>query len=186
MDTNLCIDLMWVVICGILVFFCKPVLLWWKLDLIKKHWKYNNEKLDGLCIGTIGFWAIGYTIMYGDSISSFIGNNFVFLTGVKDMHSLFFSNCICCNCSYNSIWCYCWKNKIYHILFFWWWPYLSIQFQVTGFGKWRMVNQIRLYRFCCSTVVHRWRLGFIGSCYNGRSQIGKYTNGLSNLFQVII
>jgi Amt family ammonium transporter len=68
MDTNAVLDLMWVVICGILVFSCKLVSHLWKLVFkIKKRWEYNNEKLDGLCIGTVGFWAIGYTIMYGDS-----------------------------------------------------------------------------------------------------------------------
>jgi hypothetical protein len=43
------------------VFSCKQVLPcrnW--IYKIKKHWEYNNEKFNGFCIGSVGFWAIGY------------------------------------------------------------------------------------------------------------------------------
>jgi Amt family ammonium transporter len=56
--------------CGILVFFHAS---WFHtrgnwIFKIKKRWEYNNENLMDFCIGTVGFWAIGYTIMYGDSM----------------------------------------------------------------------------------------------------------------------
>jgi Amt family ammonium transporter len=84
---------------------------------IKKHWKYNNEKLDGLCIGTIGFWAIGYTIHVRRFHQLFIGNPTLFFDSVKDMHSLFFSNCICCNCSYNSLVLLLKEQNFHHLIF---------------------------------------------------------------------
>jgi Amt family ammonium transporter len=56
---------------------------------IKKRWEYNNENLMDFAIGTVGFWAIGYTIMYGDSIDLYRKSKLVFFD-IADMHSLFF------------------------------------------------------------------------------------------------
>lgn len=42
------------------------------------------------CIGSIAFWALGYSLMYGDSIGGFIGTPSWFFDSAKDMHSLFF------------------------------------------------------------------------------------------------
>jgi Amt family ammonium transporter len=38
-----------------------------------KTQEYNNEKFNGFCIGSVAFWAIGYSLMYGTSIGSVIG-----------------------------------------------------------------------------------------------------------------
>jgi Amt family ammonium transporter len=61
MDTNAVLDLMWVLICGILVFSCKvlPCRNW--IYQIKRTQEYNNEKFNGFCIGSVAFWAIGYS-----------------------------------------------------------------------------------------------------------------------------
>jgi Amt family ammonium transporter len=41
------------------------------------------------CIGSVAFWAIGYSLMYGTSIGSVIGTQVGF-DSAADMHSLFF------------------------------------------------------------------------------------------------
>jgi hypothetical protein len=122
------------------VFSCKLVSHLWKLVFkIKKRWEYNNEKLDGLCIGTVGFWAIGYTIMYGDSLIFYRKSKLVF-DSVADMHSLFF--CICSHCRNNCIRGNRRKNKILNI------PYLFFDddrfyipnFWALGLARRRLVN----------------------------------------------
>jgi len=48
------------------------------------------KNLMDFCIGSVAFWAIGYSLMYGDSISGFIGTPSLFFDSAADMHSLFF------------------------------------------------------------------------------------------------
>jgi hypothetical protein len=57
---NAVLDLMWVVTAEF-SFLVQADILVEAYGSVKKHWKYNNEKLMDFCIGT-GFWAIGYTI----------------------------------------------------------------------------------------------------------------------------
>ena len=92
MDTNAVLDLMWIVICGILVFFMQAgfTLVETGFTRAKNAGNIIMKNLMDLCIGTLGFWAIGYTIMYGDSISSFIGSPSLFFSDTENMHNLFF------------------------------------------------------------------------------------------------
>jgi Amt family ammonium transporter len=71
------------------VFSCKQVLLcrnW--IYQIKEHREYNNENLMDFC-GSVAFWAIGYSLMYG-SIGSVIGTPSWFFDSAADMHSCSF------------------------------------------------------------------------------------------------
>jgi Amt family ammonium transporter len=45
MDTNAVLDLMWVLICGILVFFMQAGFTLVETGQIKEHREYNNENL---------------------------------------------------------------------------------------------------------------------------------------------
>jgi ammonia channel protein AmtB len=62
MDTNAVLDLMWVLICGILVFFMQAgfTLVETGFTRSKNTGYNNNEKFNGFCIGSVAFWAIGY------------------------------------------------------------------------------------------------------------------------------
>ena len=92
MDTNGVLDLMWVLICGILVFFMQAgfTLVETGFARSKNAGNIIMKNLMDFCIGSVAFWAIGYSLMYGDSISGFIGTPSLFFDSAADMHSLFF------------------------------------------------------------------------------------------------
>ncbi|MFL9832064.1 ammonium transporter [Flavobacterium sp. ARAG 55.4] len=92
MDTNAVLDLMWVLICGILVFFMQAgfTLVEAGFTRSKNTGNIIMKNLMDFCIGSVAFWAIGYSLMYGDSISGFIGTPSLFFDSAADMHSLFF------------------------------------------------------------------------------------------------
>lgn len=92
MDTNAVLDLMWVLICGILVFFMQAgfTLVEAGFTRSKNTGNIIMKNLMDFCIGSVAFWAIGYSLMYGESISGFIGTPSLFFDSAADMHSLFF------------------------------------------------------------------------------------------------
>ncbi|MES2238680.1 MAG: ammonium transporter [Bacteroidota bacterium] len=92
MDTNAVLDLMWILICGILVFFMQAgfTLLETGFARSKNTGNLIMKNLMDFCIGSIAFWAIGYSLMYGDSLGSFIGTPSLFFDSAADMHKLFF------------------------------------------------------------------------------------------------
>ncbi|GEC71279.1 ammonium transporter [Flavobacterium flevense] len=92
MDTNAVLDLMWVLICGILVFFMQAgfTLVEAGFTRSKNTGNIIMKNLMDFCIGSVAFWAIGYSLMYGESISGFIGTPSLFFDTAADMHSLFF------------------------------------------------------------------------------------------------
>ncbi|OYX83814.1 MAG: ammonium transporter [Flavobacteriales bacterium 32-34-25] len=92
MDTNAVLDLMWVLICGILVFFMQAgfTLVETGFTRSKNTGNIIMKNLMDFCIGSVAFWAIGYSLMYGESIGSFIGTPSLFFDSAADMHSLFF------------------------------------------------------------------------------------------------
>ena len=80
METDAVLDLMWIVICGILVFFMQAgfTLVEAGFTRAKNTSNIIMKNLMDLSVGSLAFWAIGYTIMYGDSIGSFIGTPSLF------------------------------------------------------------------------------------------------------------
>ena len=92
MDTNAVLDLMWIVICGILVFFMQAGFTLVEVGFTRSKNAGNiiMKNLMDLCIGSIGFWVIGYTVMYGDSLGSLIGKPTLFFDTKEEMHNLFF------------------------------------------------------------------------------------------------
>ena len=103
MDTNAVLDLMWIVVAGILVFFMQAgfTLVETGFTRSKNTGNIIMKNLMDLCIGSLGFWVIGYTIMYGDSIGSFIGKTSLFFDDAKNMHNLFFQTV------FAATWIYC-------------------------------------------------------------------------------
>ena len=97
MEIDAVLDLMWIVICGILVFFMQAgfTLVEAGFTRAKNTSNIIMKNLMDLAVGSIAFWAIGYTIMYGDSIGSFIGTPSLFYDVRGDMHNLFFQTVFC-------------------------------------------------------------------------------------------
>ncbi len=97
MDLSNTLDLLWVIISGILVFFMQAgfTLLEAGFTRAKNMANIAMKNIVDLFIGAIAFWAVGYSLMYGDSISGFIGEVTFFYIEPTDMHNLFFQTVFC-------------------------------------------------------------------------------------------
>lgn len=185
MDTNAVLDLMWVVICGILVFFMQAgfTLVETGFARAKNSGNIIMKNLMDFCIGTVGFWAIGYTIMYGDSIGSFIGNPSLFFDSVKDMHSLFFQTVFAATAATIVSGAIAERTKFSTYLIFSLMMTVFI-YPISGHWVWQgdgWLTKLGFIDFAGSTVVHSvggWA-ALVAAVMVG-PRIGKYTDGKSN------
>jgi Amt family ammonium transporter len=185
MDTNAVLDLMWVVICGILVFFMQAgfTLVETGFTRSKNTGNIIMKNLMDFCIGSVGFWAIGYTIMYGDSIGSFIGNPSLFFDSVADMHSLFFQTVFAATAATIVSGAIAERTKFSTYLIFSLMMTVFI-YPISGHWVWQgdgWLTKLGFIDFAGSTVVHSvggWA-ALVAAVMVG-PRIGKYTNGLSN------
>ncbi|MGB0838030.1 MAG: ammonium transporter [Flavobacteriaceae bacterium] len=92
MTTDAVLDILWIVICGILVFFMQAgfTLVETGFTRSKNAGNIIMKNFMDLVIGSLGFWTVGYTVMYGSDIGSFIGMPELFYDNKEDMHNLFF------------------------------------------------------------------------------------------------
>ncbi|WP_346881482.1 ammonium transporter [uncultured Algibacter sp.] len=97
MDLSNVLDLLWVIIAGILVFFMQAgfTLLEAGFTRAKNTANIAMKNIVDLFIGTIAFWAVGYSLMYGNTISGFIGELTMFYIEPGDMHNLFYQTVFC-------------------------------------------------------------------------------------------
>lgn len=97
MDLATTIDLLWVIISGILVFFMQAgfTLLEAGFTSEKNMANIAMKNIVDLFVGAIAFWAVGYSLMYGNSISGFVGRLTLFYIEPTDMHNLFFQTVFC-------------------------------------------------------------------------------------------
>ncbi len=97
MDLSNTLDLLWVIVSGILVFFMQAgfTLLEAGFTRAKNMANIAMKNIVDLFIGAIAFWAVGYSLMYGDSISGFFGKITMFYIESNDMHNLFFQTVFC-------------------------------------------------------------------------------------------
>ncbi len=97
MEVNAVLDLMWIVVAGILVFFMQAGFTLVEVGFTRAKNTANiiMKNLMDLAIGSIAFWIIGYTLMYGEDIGSFIGSPSLFYNVREDMHNLFFQTVFC-------------------------------------------------------------------------------------------
>ena len=97
MDLATTVDLLWVIISGILVFFMQAgfTLLEAGFTSQKNMANIAMKNIVDLFVGAIAFWAVGYSLMYGNSISGFIGRLSIFYIEPTDMHNLFFQTVFC-------------------------------------------------------------------------------------------
>ena len=101
MDLSNSLDLLWVLIAGILVFFMQAgfTLLESGFTRAKNMANIAMKNIVDIFIGAISFWAIGYTIMYGDSVQGLIGTPTLFYMEPTDMHNLFYQTVFCATAS---------------------------------------------------------------------------------------
>ncbi|MBK5207962.1 MAG: ammonium transporter [Flavobacteriaceae bacterium] len=185
MDTNAVLDLMWIVVCGILVFFMQAgfTLVETGFTRSKNTGNIIMKNLMDLCIGSLGFWAIGYTIMYGDSIESFIGNPTLFFDDAENMHNLFFQTVFAATAATIVSGAIAERTKFTTYLIFSLIMTVVI-YPISGHWVWQgdgWLTDLGFIDFAGSTVVHSvggWAALMAALLVGPR--LGKYTNGKSN------
>ncbi|WP_372766603.1 ammonium transporter [Lutibacter sp.] len=185
MDTNAVLDLMWIVVCGILVFFMQAgfTLVETGFTRSKNAGNIIMKNLMDLCIGSLGFWAIGYTIMYGDSIGTFIGSPSLFFSDSENMHNLFFQTVFAATAATIVSGAIAGRTKFTTYLIFSV-VMTVIIYPISGHWVWQgdgWLTELGFIDFAGSTVVHSvggWA-ALIAAILVG-PRLGKYTNGKSN------
>jgi len=186
MDANAVLDLMWVLICGILVFFMQAgfTLVEAGFTRSKNTGNIIMKNLMDFCIGSVAFWAVGYSLMYGDSIGSFIGTPSLFFDSAADMHSLFFQTVFAATAATIVSGAIAERTKFTTYLFFSLLMTLVI-YPISGSWVWNgggWLAQMGFTDFAGSTVVHA--VGGFASLVAAAMvgpRIGKYnTDGSSN------
>ncbi|WBL21446.1 MULTISPECIES: ammonium transporter [unclassified Zunongwangia] len=185
METDAVLDLMWIVICGILVFFMQAgfTLVEAGFTRAKNTSNIIMKNLMDLSVGSLAFWAIGYTIMYGDSIGSFIGTPSLFYNVRDDMHNLFFQTVFCATAATIVSGAIAERTKFSTYLIF---SLLltTIIYPISGHWVWQgdgWLTGLGFIDFAGSTVVHSvggWAALVAAALVGPR--IGKYTDGKSN------
>lgn len=188
MDTNAVLDLMWIVICGILVFFMQAgfTLVETGFTRAKNAGNIIMKNLMDLCIGSLGFWAIGYTIMYGDTIGAFIGSPTLFFSDSENMHNLFFQTVFAATAATIVSGAIAERTKFTTYLIFSAVMTVLI-YPISGHWVWQgsgWLTELGFIDFAGSTVVHSvggWAA--LVAAFLVGPRIGKYTNGKSNAIQ---
>ena len=188
MDTNAVLDLMWIIICGILVFFMQAgfTLVETGFTRSKNAGNIIMKNLMDLCIGSLGFWAIGYTIMYGESIGSFIGKPTLFFDDAENMHNLFFQTVFAATAATIVSGAIAERTKFSTYLIFSLIMTVVI-YPISGHWVWQgsgWLTNLGFIDFAGSTVVHSvggWAA--LVAAFLVGPRLGKYTNGKSNAIQ---
>tara|TARA_R110001583_G_scaffold64819_2_gene187674 strand:- start:1767 stop:2963 length:1197 start_codon:yes stop_codon:yes gene_type:complete len=188
MEVNDVLDLMWIVICGILVFFMQAgfTLVETGFTRSKNAGNIIMKNLMDLCIGSLGFWAIGYTIMYGDTLGSFIGSPTLFFNDAENMHNLFFQTVFAATAATIVSGAIAERTKFTTYLIFSLIMTVVI-YPISGHWVWQgegWLTNLGFIDFAGSTVVHSvggWAALVAAALVGPR--IGKYTNGKSNAIQ---
>lgn len=188
MDANAVLDLMWIVICGILVFFMQAgfTLVETGFTRSKNAGNIIMKNIMDLCIGSIGFWAIGYTVMYGESIGALIGKPTLFFSNSEDMHNLFFQTVFAATAATIVSGAVAGRTKFSTYIIFSFIMTVVI-YPISGHWVWQgegWLTELGFIDFAGSTVVHSvggWA-ALVGAILVG-PRIGKYTKGKSNAIE---
>lgn len=189
MDTNAAMDIMWVLIAGCLVFFMQAgfTLVETGFTRSKNTGNIIMKNLMDFSIGSIAFWAVGYSLMYGDS-TGFIGDfsQYAFFDSTKDMHSLFFQTVFAATTATIVSGAIAERTKFTTYLIFSLLMTLII-YPISGSWVWNSggwLNKLGFTDFAGSTVVHAvgGAASLVAAAMVG-PRIGKYTDGKSNAIQ---
>lgn len=198
MDLSNTLDLLWVIVSGILVFFMQAgfTLLEAGFTSSKNTANIAMKNIVDLFVGAIAFWAVGYSLMYGNSISGFIGELSLFYIEPSDMHNLFFQTVFCATATTIISGAIAERAKFstYVIFAF---AFTTFIYPIAGHWIWQTdgwLTQLGFIDFAGSTAVHVMG-GFAALIYalvlgprNGKYNADGSVNampGHSNLFAVL-
>ena len=184
METNAVLDLMWILIAGIFVFFMQAGFTLVESGFTRSKNTINiiMKNLMDLVIGSLAFWIIGYTIMYGDDIGSFIGSPSLFFDDPENMHNLFFQTVFCATAATIVSGAIAERTKFGTYLIFSL-VMTTIIYPISGHWVWQgdgWLTELGFIDFAGSTVVHSvggWA-GLVAASLVG-PRIGKYEDGKS-------
>ena len=198
MELSNIVDLLWVIIAGILVFFMQAgfTLLEAGFTRAKNTANIAMKNIVDLFIGAIAFWAIGYSLMYGNTISGFLGEITPFYIEPGDMHNLFYQTVFCATAATIVSGAIAERAKFSTYVVFTL-AFTTFIYPVAGHWIWQSdgwLAQMGFVDFAGSTAVHVMG-GFAGLIYAWLlgARYGKYSkdgkvnniNGHSKLFAVL-
>lgn len=186
---NISIDNIWLLVTGFLVMFMQPGFALVEAGFTRSKNTSNilMKNLMDFAIGSLAYWFIGYSIMYGESLlGGFIGNPLEKLAfkskgfgGYGDMTDLFFQTVFAATAATIVSGAMAERTKfnayiIYSLVV------TLIIYPISGHWKWGggWLDQLGFQDFAGSTLVHSvggW-LGLTGAAVLG-PRIGKYVNG---------
>ena len=180
------IDTIWILVAAALVMFMQPGFALVEIGFTRSKNSVNilMKNFSDFAIGSLIFWILGYTIMYGDDIGGFIGKISLFysnneIDGVPNLASLMFQTVFAATAATIVSGAVAERTKFE--------AYLIFSVIITAFiypisghwiwgGGWLSQMETPFHDFAGSTVVHSvgaW-VGLIGAWMVG-PRIGKYT-----------
>ncbi len=96
-EIKLVLDTIWVLVATALVFFMQAgfAMVETGFTRAKNAGNIIMKNLMDFAVGSLMFWAIGYGLMYGDTIGKIIGKPNLFFLGNTDYTSLIFQTVFC-------------------------------------------------------------------------------------------
>lgn len=190
METNAVMDLMWILIAGCLVFFMQAGFTLVETGFTRSKNTSNiiMKNLMDFSIGSLAFWAVGYSLMYGESVNGIIGDykQFAFFDSIPDMHSLFFQTVFAATAATIVSGAIAERTKFSTYLIFSLLMTVVI-YPISGSWVWNSggwLAKLGFVDFAGSTVVHAvgGAAALVAAAMVG-PRIGKYSNGKSNAIQ---
>jgi Amt family ammonium transporter len=185
-DLGMSIDNLWVLIAAVLVMFMQPGFAMVEAGFTRSKNTGNilMKNLMDFSLGSILFWAIGYTIMYGDSIGGFMGTPSLFFDdngfgSYANKTDLMFQTVFAATAATIVSGAMAERTKFGAYLIFSVVITLVI-YPISGHWKWGggWLDQLGFLDFAGSSIVHSvggW-VGLAGAIVVG-PRLGKYVNG---------
>ncbi len=180
MDTNSALDLMWILVAGILVMFMQAGFAMVEVGFTRAKNAGNiiMKNFVDFAVGSILFWVVGYSIMYGGD-GAFIGKIAFFYSDPADMHNLFFQTVFAATAATIVSGAMAGRTKFssYVVISF---LITAVIYPISGHWIWGggWLSELGFTDFAGSTAVHSvggW-VGLIGATLVGARK-GKYIDG---------
>ena len=185
-ELSISINNIWVLVAAFLVMFMQPGFAMVEAGFTRSKNTVNilTKNLVDFSIGAILYWAIGYTLMYGESIGGFIGKPILFLNdnGIGDYANttdLFFQTVFAATAATIVSGAVAERTKFSAYIIFTVVITVLI-YPISGHWKWGggWLDQLGFQDFAGSTLVHSvgaW-VGLAGAIVLG-PRVGKYVKG---------